>query len=96
MPADNAYQSKYYTIFAMQQDQDLRNRITACAAGLGLLNASVTDPMFFYNVCRQPTTPGFVAAWKYATDNKNQFPGSDVGVITDAMILAAVKAQSGK
>ena len=96
MPATNAYQSQYYAIYAMQQDADLRNRILACATTVGLLNANVTDPLYFYNVCRQNTTPKFVDAWQYAISQGNQFPGSDAFVITDAMILAAVKAQSGK
>jgi hypothetical protein len=83
----------YTAIVAIASSQSLTGRIAASAAEQG-----IADPMGWANEHRWATAaePGWAAAWDFAVDNQtlddNPDTGARPGVISDAMILAAVQA----
>ena len=85
----------YKTTFAISQDPYMRNRLAAAVALDGI---EMNDPEDWVNVNRWKlaTQPGWADAWEEALDNNSgdfgYTPGNDETTITDAMILAAVRA----
>lgn len=81
----------YSTQADLANDGDLRRRVTACAA-----TEHIESPeMFAYdNRWELSTQPGWDAAYARAIADGDTKPGANEGVITDGMILAAVKALS--
>ncbi|QGJ89453.1 hypothetical protein PBI_SMARTIES_49 [Microbacterium phage Smarties] len=79
----------YATIATMANDGYLIQRLTAAAAE-EKKDKPYTD---WVNARRWDlaTTPGWAAAWESAQANGVENIGSNDGVITDAMILAAVQ-----
>lgn len=79
----------YNTQAALAVDDALRNRVAACAATQG-----VPGPLQWADahLWRLSGEPGWDDAYSYAIAAGNARPGYDEGVITDAMILAAVQA----
>lgn len=82
----------YANIAAMQADGALARRLAACAAQQ---NVSKPETWVALNSWKLAAEPGWDAAWSSAlaanTGNTTYEPGSDEGVITDAMILSAVQ-----
>jgi hypothetical protein len=85
----------------MQLDLDLRYRITACAAQelAAVGNKQAATPQYWVDahLWQLVVSPGWPEAYSYAVSTNVVRPGWDPGVITDAMILAAVQplVQSG-
>lgn len=82
----------YQEVVDVYGSQELRMRVTACAATEG-----VPDPYSFIaqNEWQLAAQPGWAAAWGSAVLAELQGElGSRADVITDAMILAAVQALS--
>ena len=79
----------YTSIHQCATDPELQARITACAAQEGHENPEYAMSVLLrWPVASYPETE---AAYKYALDQLNPHPGSDPGVINDAMILAVVQ-----
>ena len=78
----------YNTQAALAVDEDLRRRVAACAA-----TQNVPSPLQWADsyLWRLSGSPGWDDAYAYALNASNPRPGHDEGVITDAMILAAVQ-----
>lgn len=95
--AANALTSEYYCLHVIANDDAIRARIRACAIQQKATNEIITDPAFYLRVVSQATVPTFASAWDSAlgATPPNAFPGSDPGVITDAMILGAVQHALG-
>ena len=79
----------YNDIRAMAKDVNLIERIAACAAQEGVLGSALD--WAWANTWQLAGTPGWEAAWDYAEQVGIPNIGSDEGVITDGMILAAVQ-----
>ena len=80
----------YSDIAAMARDNSLRDRIAACAATEGVVDQHPTTWADTYQ-WQIVASPGWGEAWASATASGVTSPGSDAGVITDQMILAAVQ-----
>ena len=82
----------YADITDMAHNQDLLDRIIACAAEEG-------DPQpeqwAYANRWRVVAQPGWAAAWASAIAGNVDRPGRDAGVVTDGQILSAVQAVRG-
>lgn len=78
----------YNDIADLQADNDIRKRLTACAALEGVIGpwGWVDARMWVF-----AAQPGWGDAFGYAVAAENPRPGRDDSVITDAMILAAVQ-----
>lgn len=74
----------------MAQDEDLKLRITACAATQKIPNPAVWTEV---NCWALSATPGWDDAYEYAVNTGNDEPGKDDDVINDATILAGVQAR---
>jgi hypothetical protein len=84
----------YESISQAAQDPVLRSRIAACVAQedhSGNHPLATTDLIQW----RCAAEPGWGEAWESAVAGSVEVPGSDPGVISDAMILAAVQKQLG-
>lgn len=80
----------YLTISDMTMDQDLRRRLTACAAQEGTpapYNVWVVDHIWDLVVAQD-----WIDAWVYAKNAGKTSIGADESVITDSMILTRVQA----
>lgn len=77
----------YAAIVSMADDDDLRRRVTACAAQLG---DPAPELWAQQNRWAWAAQPGWADAYDYAIATGNQRPGWDPLVITDGMILAGV------
>jgi hypothetical protein len=75
----------YFDIADMAQNQDLQDRIYACAA---------QEHLDSVNVLRICAAPGWDAAWSSAITSGVENPGRDPGVISDEMILSSVQAEA--
>lgn len=78
----------YNTMGVMAWDQDLKLRITACAAQQGVIAAAEWAQNHMWNVV---SSPGWDTAYQYALDTEVPEPGKNENVITDATILATVQ-----
>lgn len=78
----------YNTLAALAIDGDLRDRIAACAATQGIDSPLQWADSRLWSFA---SAPGWDAAYAYAIASNIPRPGHDEGVITDAMILAAVQ-----
>ena len=84
----------YAAVASIQRDNDIRLRISACAAllDIGDFNPWGWVDMRMWKFAAQPT---WGDAYEYAQNthlqDSNYRPGWDAGVITDGMILAAVE-----
>lgn len=89
----------YNSVAAIQRDNDLRLRLSACAQIEGVGDGNpwgwVDMRMWIF-----AATPGWGAKFLYALDvhktDEEYRPGYDEAVITDLDILAAVQAQIAK
>ena len=83
----------YASIANIVDSASLRRRILACAADEGV---PTPDLWVTQNIWTIASQPGWADAWDYAVDNwtpdDNPDTGARPGVISDAMILAAVQA----
>jgi hypothetical protein len=85
----------FYDVALLKQDTDFLNRVAACYAQETPLgegdNPDVWASQHNWDIA---SAPGFGDAYAsaLAQDPPNPNPGSDPGVITDAMILSAVQA----
>jgi hypothetical protein len=82
----------YYEIATMAQDNDLAQRVQACAAQEIDGNPYQWQTENMLDLC---ASPGWDAAWASALAGGNETPGRDPAVITDGMILSAVQAIPG-
>ena len=80
----------YNSIFSLSQDQDLKNRLTACAS-VERKGGDFPGWWVESNIWKLAATPGWGDAYGYAVSVGKDRPGHDESVITDAMILAAVQ-----
>lgn len=86
--------SNYNSTRQMVASESLRLRVTAAAAGEGLLSPDqwVRDQMWFL-----ASNSEWIEAWTYAKDaeslDHNPDTGARPGVINDAMILSTVQAR---
>lgn len=80
----------YSDIAAMARDNSLRDRIAACAATEGVIDPHPTT-WADQHQWQIAASPGWGDAWAHATASEVTSPGSNEGVITDQMILAAVQ-----
>lgn len=81
----------YWDIALMNNDSDLRARVTACSAqevpeGTGPESWAAEHMLV---IC---ASPGWSDAWASALAAGNATPGRDPAVITDGQILSAVQA----
>jgi hypothetical protein len=92
----------YATIYQSTKDAHLTERVTAAIAkeawaneGLGASPAGqrvrFNGPEDILGFILWPACVDFETAYSYAVDQANPDPGGDPGVITDAMIAAAVQ-----
>ena len=81
----------YSTIAKMAQNQSLIARIMACCATLRIHPTQQGYQIPPPKMLEMATTEGWATAWEKATGQPQQI-GDDPMVITDAMILDAVKA----
>lgn len=83
----------YQSTVEMAGSPSLASRITAAAAGEGLLDPLSWTQSHIWHVV---SAPGWAPAWDSAkqsqTDDDNPDTGMRPGVITDGMILSAVQA----
>lgn len=79
----------YLTIATIAHDDDIILRVTAAAAQEQ--KSQSPDSWVGMNIWAIAASPGWSEAWEYAVASGNPDPGSDEGVITDGMILAAVQ-----
>lgn len=84
--------SLYASIATMAADDDLRRRVTACAAQLG---EPAPELWALSNRWEWAAQPGWAEAYDYAVAAGNARPGWDGAVITDGMILAGVTTLNG-
>lgn len=88
----------YSSIAAAAQDAQLRLRIAACVAQEGHAGQTLQTGALMradslqWQCCAEP---GWGPAWESAQITGNPSPGTDPGVITDAMILSAVQKHLG-
>lgn len=92
----------YLAISQVANDEHLLERMRAAvtqqwhlgAIDLGIdgNNASNVIAWVTNNRYLWAASPGWGEAWAYALASNNESPGTDAGVITDAMILATVQA----
>lgn len=86
--------SNYNSTSQMVASESLRRRVTAAAAGEGVLAPEqwTTDQMWFL-----ASNTEWVEAWAYAKDSEtldhNPDTGARPGVINDTMILSVVQAR---
>lgn len=82
----------YATQARMARDQELFDRISACAATL-----EVKSPLEWVWGMQWvwAVQPGWDDAYAYAISSQNEHPGNDENVITDGMIFAAVSTIVG-
>ena len=83
----------YWDISQMAQNNDLIQRVQACAA-----QENVEPNPFTWtadNMLRVTAAPGWADAWASAQAADNAAPGRDPAVITDEMILAQVQSLAG-
>lgn len=81
----------YATIHRSVYDDALMNRVTACCAQEGADNPPSVAGDLIWDVC---TATDIEAAYASALAANNPNPGADETVITDAMILSAVQANT--
>lgn len=81
----------YATIATIQSDFHLHRRVTACVAA-EKINAPDYEAWANEHRWQLATQPGWATAWESAVEVQVENPGADPGVITDAMILAAVQS----
>lgn len=79
----------YRTMATMARDNNLLDRVAACAATQHDL-----DPLRWAaeRAWQLAAQPGWDAAYEYALAAGNENPGGDNSVVSDGMILAAVQA----
>jgi len=79
----------YRTQALLAQDQNIIQRITACASTQG-----IRDPQqwAWSRAWEFSAEPGWDDAYSYALNVGKTEPGNEEGVITDGMILASVQA----
>jgi hypothetical protein len=80
----------YSTVFAVSQDQALKDRCAAAAAEQGV-PAGEEQHWVYTHALRLAAQPGWAAAWESALANDKPNPGSDPAVISDEQILRAVQ-----
>jgi hypothetical protein len=85
----------YLTVHAISQTQSIRDRAAACASEQGVVPPGGEEHWVYENALRLAAQPGWSQAWESALASGNEDPGSDVTVITDGMILAAVQELGG-
>lgn len=80
----------YNTIAAMAQNEQLKLRVTACAAEQGSLNPPWWADTHMWQVA---ATPSWDDQWEYAlnVDPNRENIGADEAVITDPDILTSVQ-----
>jgi hypothetical protein len=78
----------YSTLAAAARDNQLADRIAACAATQGEPEPEQWARLHMWALA---ASPGWDDAYSYAVTAGNPAPGNDSGVITDGMILAAVQ-----
>ena len=78
----------YWDIAQMSSDTDLNSRIAACASQEGKPEPRDWAWAHMLQIC---SSPGWAEAWASAVSAEVGLPGRDPGVISDAMILAAVQ-----
>ncbi len=81
----------YLSIANMAQNPRLIERITACIAQER--PAESPSSWASANIWQLAASPGWADAWEYAINGGEQTPGTNPGVITDGMILAAVQGR---
>ena len=92
----------YWTVAVMARDDDLQQRVAACAAQEQALGAPITGDPYWWAQRLHLTwasSPGWAEAWEYITETDPQpdppadwVPYGQRGdVITDGMILATVQ-----
>jgi hypothetical protein len=83
----------YSSIVDMANSASLIGRVTACAAQEGIDNPETWTRSNVWKIC---SSPGWAAAWQFATDNYQVNANPDYGartdVISDSDVLAAVQA----
>jgi len=86
----------YLDIADMTTSTSLLMRLSAAAAEEGnsgaLLTPDQPDAWASLNRWKLVAAPGWADAWASAIASDHEDPGSDPGVITDAMILSQVQA----
>jgi hypothetical protein len=80
----------YYQIAEMVGDNDLRNRLTACAAQEVTTGEHPSD-WVNQRIWRLCAASDWADAYTYARNTNNPAPGRDEAVITDQMILSRVQ-----
>lgn len=78
----------YLTISTIAADQNMRQRVAACAAQEGEVTP---EHWSFNNSYRWAASPGWAEAWESAVAGNNPAPGADPAVITDGQILSTVQ-----
>jgi hypothetical protein len=79
----------YKTQALLAKDNQLLDRVTACAASEGLHEPG---NWAYFHRWQLSAEPGWDAAYSYAVTANTPNPGNDEGVITDGMILTSVQA----
>lgn len=79
----------YSTQAKMARDQQLLDRVTACAA---TQNIQEPTTWAYSKQWALSAEPGWDDAYAYALQNDNRSPGEDPAVISDGMILSAVQS----
>lgn len=79
---------KYWSVSLIAADQDLQQRVVACAA-----IENIFDPLTWAHAHAwdYASQPGWGEKWQYALDSGDTSPGRNDAVITDADILTAVQ-----
>ena len=79
----------YLTISVVAVDQNMLNRVTACAAQQGVHNSP--HSWAAQNQYAWASSPTWAEKWDYAVANGVEEPGADPAVITDIDILTTVQ-----
>jgi hypothetical protein len=82
----------YLTVSTIAADQNMRNRVAACAAEQG---NTTPESWAYTNSYVWASAPGWAAKWESAVAAGNPNPGSDPAVITDGDILSVVQPMLG-
>ena len=79
----------YLTISVIARDNNMMNRVTACAAQQGISSPGGWAGQYAYEWA---AAPGWAEKWDYAVAGAVEEPGADPAVITDGDILAQIQS----